>query len=146
MRLVSLSDSCQIVLILNEIVNTGRFEYPGSTCTLGLSLQNPYHYKIPQLGPPPCVPPAGATTTSRWGQYCVWDHHQFLFLAFLPLFWYAHTLSDTSNRIRTPRLHYKTDVKTTPLPFSHKLFVICCHTCSLSSGTHCMVLLIEMPC
>ena len=78
MRLVSLSDSCQIVLILNEIVNTGRFEYPGSTCTLGLSLQNPYHYKIPQLGPPPCVPPAGATTTSRWGQYCVWDHHQFL--------------------------------------------------------------------
>ena len=79
MRLVSLSDSCQIVLILNEIVNTGRFEYPGSTCTLGLSLQNPYHYKIPQLGPPPCVPPAGATTTSRWGQYCVWDHHQFFF-------------------------------------------------------------------
>ena len=87
MRLVSLSDSCQIVLILNEIVNTGRFEYPGSTCTLGLSLQNPYHYKIPQLGPPPCVPPAGATTTSRWGQYCVWDHHQyFFFWPFYPLF------------------------------------------------------------
>ena len=88
-----------------------------------------YHYKIPittkspSLGDPhvylplgPLPPPAGASTVCG-------TIPKFFFLAFLPPFLYAHTLSDSSNRIRTPRLHYKTDVKTTPLPFSHKLFL-----------------------
>ena len=109
----------------------------GAITTKSLSLQNP-----PAWATPMC--------TSRWGHYhlplgpvpCVGPSPIF-FLAFLPLFLYAHTLSDSSNRIRTPRLHYKTDVKTTPPPFSHKLFVICCHTSSFSSGTNSMVLLIE---
>ena len=108
-----------------------------------------YHYKIPittkspSLGHPHVYLPLGPLPPSAGANTVCGTITKFFFLAFLPPFLYAHTLSDSSNRIRTPRLHYKTDVKTTPPPFSHKLFVICCHTSSFSSGTNSMVLLIE---
>ena len=110
-----------------------------------------YHYKIPittkspSLGHPHVYLPLGPLPPSAGANTVCGTITKFFFLAFLPPFLYAHTLSDSSNRIRTPRLHYKTDVKTTPPPFSHKLFVICCHTSSFSSGTNSMVLLIETP-
>ena len=98
----------------------------GAITTKSLLIQNPQPWATPMC-------------TSRWGHYHVWDHHQFFFLAFLPPFLYAHTLSVSTDHIRTPRLHYKTDVKITPPLFSHKLFMICCHMSSFSGGTNYMV-------
>ena len=108
-----------------------------------------YHYKIPittkfpTLGHPhvyrplgPLPPPAGATTM------CGTIPNFFFFLAFLPPFLYAHTLSVSTDRIRTPRLHYKTEVKTAPPLFSHNLFVICSHPSCFSSATNYMLLIL----